>query len=62
MAAAKKGFLQTIKDEVFDVYGRENVIPILCKGAAIGLIYILWEIGKLEPKSLPIPAVEKGDE
>ena len=49
MAAAKKGALQIMKDEVMDVYGKENVIPILCKGAAIGLIYILWELSKLEP-------------
>ena len=55
MAAGKKGILQVLKDEVFDVYGKENVIPILCKGAAIGLVYILWEISKLEPKPLPIP-------
>ena len=56
MAAGKKGILQVLKDEVFDVYGKENVIPILCKGAAIGLAYILWEISKLEPKPLPIPS------
>lgn len=53
MAAGKKGILQVLKDEVFDVYGKENVIPILCKGAALGLVYILWEISKLEPKPLP---------
>lgn len=56
MAAGKKGILQVLKDEVFDVYGKENVIPILCKGAALGLVYILWEISKLEPKPLPIPS------
>lgn len=47
--AVKKGMLQVLKDEVIDVYGKENVIPIICKGAAIGLIYILLELSKLEP-------------
>ena len=59
MAAGKKGILQVLKDEVFDVYGKENVIPILCKGAAICLVYILWEISKLEPKPLPEPKKAK---
>ena len=59
MAAGKKGLLQVLKDEVFDVYGKENVIPILCKGAAIGLIYILLEIGKLDPLPKPLPEPPK---
>lgn len=52
--ANKKGFIETIKNDVFDIYGKENIIPILCKGAAIALIYILWEVGKLEPLEKPL--------
>ena len=53
--ANKKGLFHELKDEIFDIYGKENVIPILCKGLAIGIIYILWEIAKLETKALPEP-------
>ena len=56
MAAGKKGILQTLKDDVIELYGKEQVIPILLRGGCIALIYVLFEISKLEPKPLPIPS------
>lgn len=53
MAAAKKGLLKTWYDEFTDIYGKENLLPVLCRGAAIGIVYVLWELSKLEP--LPKP-------
>lgn len=49
MAAGKKGLLKIWYDEFTEIYGKENLLPVLCRGAAIGIVYILWELSKLEP-------------
>ena len=59
MAAGKKGILQTLKDDVIELYGKEQVIPILLRGGCIALIYVLFEVSKLEPKPLPEPPKQK---
>ena len=55
--ANKKSVFETIKNEIFDTYGKENIIPIFCKGTIIALVYILYGISNLEPldKALPEP-------
>lgn len=59
MAASKKGLLQLLKDDVIELYGKEQVIPILLRGGCIALIYILFEVSKLEPLPKPLPEPPK---
>lgn len=59
--ANKKGLVETVKNEIFEVYGKENIIPILCKGAIIALVYILWEINNLEPLQKTLPESPKNN-
>lgn len=59
--ANKKGLVETVKNEIFEVYGKENIIPILCKGAIIALVYILYEINNLEPLQKTLPGSPKNN-